>query len=80
MYTKQANSAHSTGSQELKPFGQFGPVMIRRDLLTEGGSPRAEEQDMKTSETSPQPNEVPFTRWLRNLWLKNVPGEILAGL
>ena len=35
---------------------------------------------MNASETSPQPNEVPFTRWLRNLWLKDVPEEILAGL
>lgn len=35
---------------------------------------------MNTSETPPQPNEVPFTRRLRNLWLKNMPEEILAGL
>lgn len=25
---------------------------------------------MNTSETSPQANEILFTKWLRNLWLK----------
>jgi len=35
---------------------------------------------MSTSEISLQPNEVPFTKRLRNLQLKNVPKEILASL